>query len=64
MADKSGFEEVLWAAKAGNEDAMMEIFRMYQPLLIKNAMVRNVFDDDLYQELCVVLMYCIRVFKI
>ncbi len=64
MAGKSGFEELLLAAKAGNEDAIMEMFRMYQPLLVKNAMVRNVFDDDLYQELCVVLMYCIRVFKI
>jgi len=60
MDTNSGFTELLLAAKAGDEDAMAEMFRMYKPLLIKNAMDKNVFNDDLYQELCMVLINCIQ----
>ena len=45
------FEMLLERAKAGDREAREEIFRMYRPLLIKNSMDRNVFDEDLYQEL-------------
>lgn len=43
------FEELLLRAKEGEESAREEIFRMYRPLLIKNAMDNNVFDEDLFQ---------------
>ena len=45
------FELLLERAKTGDKEAREEIFRMYRPLLIKNAMDKNVFDEDLYQEL-------------
>ena len=56
--------KLLEQAKAGDRAAQEEIFRMYRPLLIKNSMDRNVFDEDLYQELCVTLLDCIRKFRI
>lgn len=58
------FELLLLSAKEGSQVAKEEIFRMYRPLLIKNAMDRNIFDEDLYQELCVTLLSCIEKFQI
>ncbi|MCM1188565.1 MAG: helix-turn-helix domain-containing protein [bacterium] len=56
------FEKLLGQAKAGDKAAQEEIFRMYRPLLIKNAMEQNVFEEDLYQELSATLLNCIRKF--
>ena len=47
----------------GDEDAILEIFEMYRPLLIKNALVEGIFDEDLYQELTAELLKCIRYFR-
>ncbi len=58
------FDILLQAAKAGSPLAKAEIFRMYRPLLIKYAMDNNLFDEDLYQELSVVLLKCIEKFVI
>ena len=58
------FEKLLEQAKAGDDKAQEEIFRMYRPLLIKNAMEQNVFEEDLYQELSATLLSCIRKFRI
>lgn len=58
------FEQLLKKAQDGNKDAQEEIFRMYRPLLIKNSMDRNVFDEDLYQELSATLLNCIRKLKV
>ena len=57
------FEEVLRKAQAGDMEAKEEIVRMYRPLLVKNSMDNNVFDEDLYQELSATLLNCIRNFK-
>ena len=56
-------DELLYRAKAGDMDAKAEIFAMYRPLLIKYALVNRIFDEDLYQELAVELMKCIRYFR-
>lgn len=37
---------------------------MYRPLLTKNAMEQNRFEEDLYQELSATLLNCIRKFRI
>ncbi len=58
------FEKLLEQAKSGNKDAQEESFRMYRPLLIKNAMEQNRFEEDLYQELSATLLNCIRKFTI
>lgn len=58
------FEMLLRQAQKGDKEAQEEIFQMYRPLLIKNSMDNNVFDEDLYQELSATLMNCIRKFII
>ena len=58
------FEELLQRAKMGDKQAKQEIFSMYRPLLVKEAVVNGVFDEDIYQELCETLLYCIRMFLI
>ena len=58
------FEELLRKAQKGDVKALEEVFMMYRPLLIKNSMDNNVFDEDLYQELSATLIQCIIKFKI
>lgn len=57
------FTELLYRARQGDKDAILEIFEMYRPLLIKNALVEGIFDEDLYQELTAELLKCIRYFR-
>ena len=62
--ERMSFEKLLEQAKSGDKNAQEEIFRMYRPLLIKNAMEPNRFEEDLYQELSATLLNCIRKFRI
>ena len=62
--ERMSFEKLLEQAKLGDKNAQEEIFRMYRPLLIKNAMEQNRFEEDLYQELSATLLNCIRKFRI
>lgn len=61
--NKMSFDKLLFRAKAWDMDAKAEIFAMYRPLLIKYSLVNRRFDEDLYQELAVELMKCIRYFR-
>lgn len=58
------FKELLQRAKADDQQAKQEIISMYQPLLVKEAVINGVFDEDIYQELCETLLLCIRKFHI
>lgn len=58
------FEMILMMAQLGDRNAQEKIFRMYRPLLIKNSMDKNVFDEDLYQELSLTMLHCILKFRI
>ncbi len=58
------FECLLLSAKAGNEDAITAILQMYQPLLLKYAIIDGVLDEDLYQELSIILLKAINLFRI
>lgn len=62
--ERMSFEKLLEQAKSGDRSAQEEIFRMYRPLLIKNAMEQNRFEEDLYQELSATLLNCIQKFRI
>ncbi len=57
------FHELLRLAKAGNQNATKQLMMMYQPLLLKESIVNGVLDEDLYQELCIVFLRCIRCFR-
>lgn len=58
------FEELLFRAKMNDKQAIEQITEIYQPLIIKNSLVNGVFDEDLYQELMVELLKCIRTFQV
>ena len=58
------FECLLLSAKAGNEDAITAILQMYRPLLLKYAIIDGVLDEDLYQELSIILLKVISLFRI
>ena len=44
------FERVIFRAKQGDEKAIEQILEMFRPMLIRNALIWGVFDEDLYQE--------------
>lgn len=58
------FVESFLKARQGDKGATEAIFRMYRPLLIKRSVINGVFDEDLYQELSITLLRCIRKFPI
>ena len=57
------FKELLIKAKAGEQSAVEHLLIMYQPLLLKESIVDGVLDEDLYQELCIVFLQCVRQFS-
>ena len=57
------FKEMLLQAKAGRETAVMSLLEMYKPLLVKYSIINSRFDEDLYQELCIILLKCIAQFR-
>ena len=58
------FKELLQRAKINDQQAKQEIIAMYRPLLVKEAVVSGVFDEDIYHELCEILLLCIQKFLI
>jgi len=57
------FSELLKRAKQNDEAAILEIVEMYKPALVKNSKINDYFDEDLYQQLTLVILRCIRTFK-
>ena len=58
------FDLLLYQAQEGDRKAIEKICEKYNPLLKKNAIVEGIFDEDLYQELIKVLLFCIQRFQI
>lgn len=61
MAD---FSKVLMRAKSGDSNSLEALLDMYRPLLYKESIVKGIFDEDLFQELCLVFLNCITRFSI
>lgn len=58
------FEQLLFRAQSGDEHALQSVIEMYRPLLIRSSIIEGRFDDDLFQELNMILLSCIRKMKI
>lgn len=54
------FKDLLIRAKESDATALNEIVSMYKPLLIKTSILNGIIDEDLYQELCLTLLKCIK----
>lgn len=57
------FKNLLERARASDQSAVESLLIMYQPLLLKESIVDGVLDEDLYQELCITFLQCIRKFS-
>ena len=51
---------ILWKLNVLNYE---EILNMYRPLIMKESIVNGLFDEDLFQEQCIILNKCIKKFK-
>ena len=51
------FKDLLLRAKSGDNEALTE-------LLLMESIVDGVFDEDLFQELCIVFLKCVRKFRV
>lgn len=58
------FKQLLEQAKNGNQQAVTELLMIYRPLLLKESILDNSLDEDLFQELCLVFLRCIEKFRI
>lgn len=58
------FVEMLVKAKHGDSKSKEELLNMYRPLLYKEALVDGIFDEDLFQELCLVFLTCVSRFNV
>jgi hypothetical protein len=58
------FKDLMSRAKDDDPQAKTSILELYKPLLVKESIIDGVFDEDLYQELCVTLLESIRKFRI
>ena len=58
------FKELIIRAKRGENSAQEQLLELYKPLISKEAIVDGVFDEDLYQELCLRFIRCIDKFEI
>ena len=58
------FKELLIRAKRGENNAREELLKMYEGLIVRNAIVNGVFSEDLYQDLCYTFLLCIDKFNL
>lgn len=56
------FQDLLRAAAEGDETALKQLFRMYQPLITKMSKIADSFDDDLHQEQLLCFWRCVKKF--
>jgi len=58
------YKVLMLRAKENDKAAIGELLTMYRPLLLKESIVDGIFDEDLYQELCLTLLSCIQKFRV
>ncbi len=61
---KMEFKELLIRAKRGENDASEKLLKMYEGLIVRNAIINGIFNEDLYQELCYKFLLCIDKFNL
>lgn len=58
------FEQMLGYAKAGEKQALEELFEMYRPVLRKNSYINGIFDEELWAEQCFHFVLAVRKFEL
>lgn len=57
------FKDMLISAKQGDREAMETLLETYRPLMLKESIIDGEFDEDLFQELQIVFMHCVKMFR-
>ena len=57
------FKDMLFSAKQGDREAMETLLETYRPLMLKESIIDGEFDEDLFQELQIVFMHCVKMFR-
>jgi len=57
------FKELISLAKTGDMNATQKVIEMFKPCINKNSFVNGKFNEDIFQELSVELIRCIRKFS-
>lgn len=57
------FKDLLTLAKLGDCESMETLLEIYRPLMLKEAIIDGIFDEDLFQELQIVFMHCVKMFR-
>ena len=57
------FERVLFRDKQGDEKVIEQRLEIDMPRLFRIALLRGVFDEDLYNEIAIETLKCIQCFK-
>ena len=60
---KKDFKVLLESAQKQKTEDFEELLLRYKPLLLKEAVIDSVFDEDLYQEYCMGFYRCVRKFS-
>lgn len=58
------FEKILFRAQQGETQFIEQIIEMFRPMLVRNSLVNGWFDEDLYQELVIQMLKCIKLYMI
>ena len=58
------FVHLLQNAQKGDAESMQKILEMLEPMLKKNSIVQERYDEDLYQELIIRSLKAIKSFKV
>lgn len=56
-------KDLLILAKLGDSGAMETLLETYRPLILKASIIDGEFDEDLFQELQIVFMHCVQIFR-
>lgn len=59
-----GFHKLLQEAQTGSRSAKEELFLLYRPLIISRSMMEGRFSEDLYQELSMTFLHCMKRFRV
>lgn len=56
------FKELITLAKIGDINALEKAIEMFKPCINKNSFVNGEFNEDIFQELNIELIRCIKKF--
>ena len=56
------FRELIYLAKSGDINALERTIEMFKPCINKNSFINGEFNEDIFQELNIELIRCIKKF--